>query len=200
MPKSLSVFDKQRRLTNCQELLHRYEEDLEEFEARIVTGDETWVYDYQPESKQQSKVWIKKGNPPPVKFKTTKSAGKTMITVFWDCKRVVLVDILPRGTTMTGKYYAGLLGRLREAVKKERRGILLQHDNASPHTSHVSSTAIHDCGFELLPHSPYSPDLAPSDYHLFSNLKKALGGKRFSDDNELKAFVNGWLHGKTQNF
>ena len=39
--------------------------------------------------------------------------------------------------------------------------------------------------FELLPHPPYSPDLAPNDYFLFPNLKKWLGGKRFYFNDEI---------------
>ena len=43
------------------------------------------------------------------------------------------------------------------------------------------------------PPPPYSPDLAPSDYHLFLHLKKFLGGKQFDDDDDLKDAVQNWL-------
>ena len=42
-------------------------------------------------------------------------------------------------------------------------------------------------------HPPYSPDLAPSDFHLFLHLKKLPGGKRFDDDDGLKDAVQKWL-------
>ena len=45
------------------------------------------------------------------------------------------------------------------------------------------------CGFELLPHPPYFPDLAPSDYHLFSNMKKQFRRRIINDDDETKAAV-----------
>lgn len=205
VPKCLTIFDKQRRVACSRELLHRYERDPCDFEARIITADETWVYDYQPESKQQSKVWVRRGSAPPVKFKATRSTGKTLLTVYWDCQGIVMVDYLQRGRTMTGEYYAELLRRLREAVKVERRGklsrgVLLQHDNAAPHNAHVSTTAAHDCGYECLPHPPYSPDLAPSDFHLFANLKKSLGGSRFVDEKEMKDFVNDWFREQSKDF
>lgn len=38
--------------------------------------------------------------------------------------------------------------------------------------------------FKCLPHPIYSPDLAPYDYHVFGHLKEALGGKKFSTDDE----------------
>ena len=42
-------------------------------------------------------------------------------------------------------------------------------------------------------HPLYSPDLTPSDFHLFLHLKKFLGGKRFDDDNALKDAGQKWL-------
>ncbi|CAG4985279.1 unnamed protein product [Colias eurytheme] len=47
--------------------------------------------------------------------------------------------------------------------------------------------------FELLPHAPYSPDLAPSDYFLFPNLKKWLGGKRFASNEDVETTVNAYF-------
>jgi hypothetical protein len=43
-----------------------------------------------------------------------------------------------------------------------------------------------------LQHSPYSPDLSPCDYHMFGPLKKALGGQRFDDDEQVQNFVRKW--------
>ena len=55
--------------------------------------------------------------------------------------------------------------------------------------------AIHDCGFKLIEHPPYSPTLAPSDFHLFPKLKTAISGTHLqSDDNVIHAeddFLNG---------
>jgi len=77
--------------------------------------------------------------------------------------------------TITGVYYAELLQKLRLAVKEKRRGKLtkvplLLHDNAPAHRSRIGQAAILESGFEEMHHPPYSPDLAPSDYHLFPNL------------------------------
>ena len=66
-------------------------------------------------------------------------------------------------------------------------------DNARPHTCIVSMAKIAELKYDLLHHPPYSPDLAPSDFHLFPNLKKILGGERFSLDDELKAAVNSYF-------
>ena len=56
------------------------------------------------------------------------------------------------------------------------------HDNAPAHISKIAQAAIRECGFEQLPHRLYAPELAPSDFHLFPNLKKALRAIKFPDD------------------
>ena len=83
-----------------------------------------------------------------------------------------MIDYLERGKTVTGVYYAEQIRKLRSAIKEKRRGklshgVLLHHDNAPAHTSAVAMATIRECGFELLSQPPYSPDLAPSDYHVF---------------------------------
>ena len=113
-----------------------------------------------------------------------------MTTVFWDSKGIILIDYKPAGTSITGEYYANVIKQLWVAIKEKRRGklaagVLLLHDNAPVHR--VAQAAIRECKFEQLNHPPYSPDLAPSDYYLFRNLKSHLRGTRFRDDDELKA-------------
>ena len=58
------------------------------------------------------------------------------------------------------------------------------HDNAPAHTSTVAMATILDCGFEIVSQPSYSTDLATSDFHLFPNMKNALAGQRFANDNE----------------
>ncbi|GBP39290.1 Histone-lysine N-methyltransferase SETMAR [Eumeta japonica] len=74
------------------------------------------------------------------------------------------------------------------------RSAVLQ-DNASVHTARVSRQALKDTGFSEIDHPLYSPDLAPSDYFLFSNLKKELRGRRFVDDNQMKMAVESHFEG-----
>ncbi|GBP69077.1 Mariner Mos1 transposase [Eumeta japonica] len=131
---------------------------------------------------------------PPKKFKVQMSASKLMATIFWDSEGVLLIDYLPKGTTMNGQYYANILAQARESVVQKRRGklargVLFLQDNASVHTARVSRQALKDTGFSEIDHPPYSPDLAPSDYFLFSNLKKESRGRRFVDDNQTKMAV-----------
>jgi histone-lysine N-methyltransferase SETMAR len=64
------------------------------------------------------------------------------------------------------------------------------HDNACPHTATATQDLIVTFGWKQFDHPPYSPDLAPSDFHVFLHLKTFLCGRRFHDDNEVKEAVN----------
>ena len=103
-------------------------------------------------------------------------AKKIIASVFWDAKGILLMDYL--GHTITGKYYANLLDQLKNM--KERRGLtgkkLSFIRTMSAHTCVIAMAKIHELRYELLPHPPYLPDLAPSDFHLFPKLKIFLGG------------------------
>ena len=99
-----------------------------------------------------------------------------MVSIFWDSQGVIMVDYLEEGCTINGTFYAEELRRLRQEIMKKRRGkltrgVLLLHDNASVHTSQVSMADATKCSFEVRSNPLYSPDLAPSDFHQFPNLK-----------------------------
>jgi histone-lysine N-methyltransferase SETMAR len=98
-----------------------------------------------------------------------------------------------------------LANNLKPAVRTKRRGllsktVLLLHDNARPHTARITVETINHMGFEVLERPAYSPDLAPSDYHLFGPLKNALRGRRFSTDEEVRKAVHKWLRDQPETF
>ena len=76
----------------------------------------------------------------------------------------------------------------------------MQHDNARPHTACTTVAANTDLHFECLPHPPYSPDLAPSDFHMFGPLKEAMGGNKFHSDEDVRQAVHEWLRGLPKEF
>ena len=197
VPRNLNMQDRQQRVESSQELLEVYND------TRLVTGDETWLHHWDPDTKKESMQWKHPGSPPPKKFRTQPSASKIMATVFGDSKGIILIDYKPAGTSITGEYYANVIKQLRVAIKENRRGklaagVLLLHDNAPVHKSRVAQAAIRECKFEQL--QPYSPDLAPSDYYLFRNLKSHLRGTRFRDDDELKAATEAWSEDQIDDF
>lgn len=195
VPRLLTADQKCNRLRIANECLDLYKRNPADFLRRFVTCDETWIHHSTPETKQQSKQWLERGSAPPKKAKSILSANKVMASVFWDAKGILLIDYLQKGATINGQYYAELLQKLNDALRAKRPGmakkkVLFHQDNAPAHTSTVAMSKIHDLHFQLVPHAPYSPDMAPSDYHLFPKLKTALGGKKFSSNDEVITFVN----------
>ena len=67
VPRLLTNDQKEHRVDVCEDLLQRMQEDPL-FTSRLITGDETWVYGYDPETKQQSSQWKCPSSPRPRKF------------------------------------------------------------------------------------------------------------------------------------
>jgi histone-lysine N-methyltransferase SETMAR len=65
----------------------------------------------------------------------------------------------------------------------------LLHNNALPHTARATQELLQSFKWEILAHPPHSPDLAQSDYYLFSKLKESMAGKTFSDNDEVQDAV-----------
>ena len=98
---------------------------------------------------------------------------------FRDQDGILLIDYLPKGQTNNADYYLSLLVQLKDILKEKRRGkvtkaVLFLHDNALAHRALAAQKKLPYLGFQCLDHPPYSPDLAPSAYHLFSGLKKKI--------------------------
>ena len=87
-----------------------------------------------------------------------------------------------------------------KSVRDECQESLPQSTSTRPHTASQTFETINHLGFEVLEHPAYSPDLAPSDYHLFGPLKNALRGRRFSTDKEVQEAVHKWLRDQPKSF
>ncbi|GFV05780.1 histone-lysine N-methyltransferase SETMAR [Trichonephila clavipes] len=199
VPKMLTEIHKTSRMSAALEFLSRYHTDGEDFLNRMVTGDETWVAHVNVETKQQSMAWGHTSSPTRLrKARQTLSARKFMVTVFWNVQGILLIEFMTRGTTLNSEVYCRTLKKLKRALQNKHRGLLssgvvLLHDNARPHTAVRSREVLRKFKWDVFQHPPYSPDLAPSDYHLFTAMKKWLGGKHFADDEELKNAVTHWF-------
>jgi len=166
---------------------------------------ETCLYHYDPETKQQSMEWRHSGPPHPIKLRVLKSTGKVLASILWDQDGILLIDYLPKGQTINTQYYSSLLVQLKHILKKKRRRkftkwVLFLHDSAPAHRPLATQKKLAYLGFQCLDHPPYTPDLAPSDYHLFPGLKKQLKGRHFSSDEEVIAAATIWLDGQTSDF
>jgi len=91
------------------------------FIKRIITGDETWIYEYDTQSRHQAR---KTSNEPrPKKPRRFQSKKKAMLTVFMNYNGIVHHEFLPEGQTVNNEYYLGVMRCLREAVRQKRKDL-----------------------------------------------------------------------------
>lgn len=200
VPHLLNSEQKQLRVKLSEKHLAFFLKNKTDFKRRFITIDETWIYHYDPLLRQQTAEWIQPGCSAPKQPKWSKSSKKVMASIFWDSKGILLIDYLQTTKTITGSYYIHLLGLLHSKITEKRpallkKKIILHHDNAPAHRCALTKAKLKELHYKLLEHPPYSPDLAPSDFHLFPNLKKYLRGKRFSSNDEAIACVNEYFEG-----
>jgi hypothetical protein len=98
-----------------------------------------------------------------------------------------------------------LVNEMKPAIRSKRRGllskrVLLLHDNARPHTAAHTVDKLRALKCVVLKHSPYSPDLAPSDFHLFGPMEEHLQAHKFADDNEVMEAVQSWFKTTPKSF
>ena len=171
--------------------------ELEPFWKRIITGDEKWV---KYENIKRKRSWSKAGDLPQTTSKAGLSAKKVMLSIWWDWKRIVNYELLQLGATINSVLQCAQLDCLNELIQKERpelanrKGVMFHHDNVQPRTSLMIRKKLTKPGWEVLMHLPYSPDLVPSDYHLFRSLQNYLDGKKLADrsaaENHLAKFYD----------
>ena len=192
VPRILTADQKQQRVNVCTELRQLASDD-ETFLSRVITGDESWVYGYDPETKRQSSQWKSPTSPRPKKARQVKSNLKSMIITFFDIKGIVHKEFVPTGQTVNSGFYCEVLRRLREKVRRHRPELwreqtwLLHHDNAPAHTALLTQQFLAANKIPVIPHPPYSPDLAPCDFFLFPKMKLKLKGRRFDTIEEIQA-------------
>jgi len=105
VPRRLTTQHRRQRKAISFELFESFDAEVDVFLSRIVTDDETWAHHYGQETKRQSMEWYHPQSPRKMKFKTTPSTGKIMITVFWDTDGVILVEVMARGEAINSDAY-----------------------------------------------------------------------------------------------
>jgi transposase len=202
VPKDLSVEGKENRLEICQDLLRRLVIEPN-FLDKVITGDESWMFEYDPETKRQSEEWHTTNSPRPKKARMSRSRVKTMIVVFFDSRGIVHKEFVPPGQTVNQAFYKDVLERLRKRVQRVRRDIaddwVLHHDNAPAHTALSIREFLAKKNIPTLPQPPYSPDLAPCDFYLFPKLKSKLKGHHYGTVENIKKIVTDELSTLTEN-
>ena len=198
VPHLLTQEQKDFRKKLCEENLALIHQDHREMLSEIVTGDETWISTFEPETKRMSSAWVEVGELPPQKAVRQHAQTKTMCTVFFDFQGVIYCEFLEKNATIDSDCYIQTLCRLKEQIRRKRpflwqkdpegnRSFLLHQDNVPVHTSVLTLAKFGEWGINLLAHPPYSLDLAPCDFHLFPKLKEQLRGRRFRNVEAVQA-------------
>lgn len=182
------------RISICDSLQRRQENDP--FLKRMVTGDEKWiVYDYVVRKRKHS------SEPPQT---TGLHPKKIMLSVWWDYKGVIHYELLPSGKTIDSTVYCSQLTKLDQAIRTKRPELANRKDvvfhHAKPHTSLTIRNKLLSLGWDVLPHPAYSPDLAPSDYHLFRPLQNSMNGKTFDNVKIVKKHLDWFFADRTPMF
>ena len=180
-PHVLKQSDKDRRVVLAGQL-HKHLLAKNTW-PRIITGDEAWIYLRNYNTAEWVFPWGRRS----ARTEPGVVDLKIMLTVFWSTSGFHLVHFASSETRIDSEFICQRLRDLRAALPEPHAGKLFIHvDNAPSHRAKITQTAIHDLGFTALPHPPYSPDLAPSDFYLFGYLKGAIRGKIFSSIEELQ--------------
>jgi len=119
---------------------------------------------------------------------------------FFDIRGIVHKEFVPPGQTVNHAFYKDALEQLRKRVQRVRMDVsddwVLQTDNAPAHTALSIREILSKKNIPVLPHPPYSPDLAPCNFYLFPNLKSNLKGHHFGT---MEKIVNEELNTHTEN-
>jgi len=120
VPKCLNADQKRQLWQSSEQLLKFFRRDPNDFLSRMVTMDETWLYHYDPETKQQLMEWRHSGSPRP-KIPSAKIRWKISRLDFWNQDGILLIDYVPKGQTINAEYYLSLLVQLKDILKEKRR-------------------------------------------------------------------------------
>ena len=167
VPHLLTDEQKQSRVRLALQVIEKYDKCDPRHLEEIVTGDETWIYHFQPDSKAKNKVWVSSEGDGPVIARRCKTSNCMLYAIFFDSKGPALQIPDAKDSSVTGKFYGeSVLTELVDFCQKRRprtgvSGIKLLHDNAPAHKSATVQEYLKESGLDVLDHPPYSPTCPP---------------------------------------
>ena len=107
----------------------------------VITGDESWVFQYDSETKRQSPQWKSVSSPRPKKDRMQRLQVKAMLITFFDHQGMVHHEFVSQGQTVNQHFYKEVLTGLVNKICQKRRASwagktwILHHDNVPAHTA-----------------------------------------------------------------
>jgi histone-lysine N-methyltransferase SETMAR len=180
--------------SNCHKLLQLPKDHP--FFKRISICDEKWTYLNNPDLQKQ--CFDKRQLPVPVAKR--ERFEKRSSSVWWNYEGLIYYELVLDCCTINVEVYSQQLENMYTVLLEKypalvnQKRALLQQDNARPHTAKKTLQKIEELvGIKLLPHPAFSPDLEPSDYHLFCSMAQFLRGKKFQSVADLEVAVEEFL-------
>ncbi|KAL4104600.1 hypothetical protein QTP88_019894 [Uroleucon formosanum] len=190
--KILSQDQKDNRRDRCLDILEHIENDPS-FLERVITGDESWIFEYDPETKRQSQEWHTSASPRQKKGRLSKSKIKSMLICFFDSQGIFHKEFVLQGQAVNQKCYKEVLEKLRKRVIRVRPNIkntwVLHHDNVPCHTAISINQFLATKNIPVALQPPYSPDLSPCDLFLFARIKIYLKGRHLGTLENIQSSV-----------
>ena len=125
------------------------------------------------------------------------------IAIWWNFEGVIHFKLVPNNRTIDADLYCAQLDRMYAELSRKypelvnQNRVLLQQDNAKPHTARRTKEKIKEIDtIKLLPHPAYSPDLVPSDYHLFRSMAYFLRGRGCNNLEQVEAGCREFFNSK----
>lgn len=195
IPHVLSQQQQNSRVEVCMQLL-TYSR-TQEWIKSLITGDEKWVLYVNHRHKKQ---WLEPGESGIPTPKSVPHQKKIMLCVWWGINGIIHWELMPANTTVTADVYCNQLDRVAEKLDRKQKKVFFLHDNARPHVALKTHQKLLELGWTVLPHPAYSPDLAPTDYHLFRSLSHYLANKQFNNESHLKQELDAFFNHKSLDF
>lgn len=196
VPHDLSEAQKEERVDLARSLSNKLRRWGKEGIKDLATGDETYCHFEEPGHRLQRTTWVHKGDPPSTCTRQSTFTPKALYTIFFSSEGLLVKLLAPPNSTVSGTYYSQtVLPELLSAFQKHHPNhhLHLHHDNAPAHRCGIVLDYIHENNIEIIPHPPYSPDLAPADFWLFPLLKSQLSSHTFSSRHALGLAVGNIL-------
>jgi histone-lysine N-methyltransferase SETMAR len=202
VPYELTERQKEKRKTTCEILFESHQR--KSFLHRIITGDEKWIY---LDNQKRKKSWVDPGKPSTSTAKPNIHGQKYLLCICWDQQGILFYQLLQPDETVTGDRYRQQIIDLSHELKAKRpewatrhEKVKFLHDNARPHVAKLVKDTLKELNWDQIPHPPYSPDIAPSDYHLFRSMAHGLSEQRFTNYSEVKNWLEEWIASKPTKF
>lgn len=186
------------RKSTCESLIKRHNEQSFCLDD-IVIGGEKWIYYENPKRKKTDQPSASTSGSDPFGM-------RIRLCFWWDRRGVIHYEFLKPNQVASADRRRQQMLDLNQAMLKQRpeseekNKTILLHDNGPLIAAEPFKKILESLEWDILPHQPYSPDLAPSYYHVFLSMGYELAEQQFKSLQEIEKWVDEWFSSQGQPF